>query len=67
MMSDTTCIVTQITCAFCKGTAKDTFDLLSELAVCQVCGGTGKVEVKEPVLLQRHRRVPQYTDYVHSM
>ena len=39
-----------ITCAFCKGTGKDPFNLLSELAVCQVCGGKGKVEVKEPAI-----------------
>ena len=39
-----------IKCAFCKGTGKDPFDLLSELAICQVCGGRGKVEVKEPAI-----------------
>ncbi len=51
-MSQTTYTVTvhQITCGFCKGTGKDPFDLLSEHAACQVCGGTGKVEVQEPVL-----------------
>ena len=49
-MSQTTYTATQITCGFCKGTGKDPFDLLSELATCQVCGGTGKVEVKEPVI-----------------
>lgn len=49
-MSQTIYAVTQITCGFCKGTGKDPFDLLSELAVCQVCGGTGKVEVKEPAI-----------------
>jgi DnaJ-class molecular chaperone len=37
-------------CAFCKGTGKDPFDLLSELATCQVCGGRGKVEVAEPAI-----------------
>jgi len=37
-------------CAFCKGTGKDSFDLLSELATCQVCGGTGKVKVEEPAI-----------------
>jgi len=39
-----------IKCAFCKGTGKDPFELLSELSVCQVCGGRGKVEVKEPAI-----------------
>ena len=49
-MSQTTYTVTQITCGFCKGTRKDPFNLLSERAACQVCGGTGKVEVIEPVI-----------------
>ncbi|MDP2279814.1 MAG: hypothetical protein Q8K51_16540 [Nitrospirota bacterium] len=40
----------EIKCAFCKGTGKDPFNLLSELATCQVCAGAGKVEVKEPVI-----------------
>ena len=39
-----------IKCAFCKGTGKDPFNLLSDLATCQVCGGKGKVEVKEPAI-----------------
>ena len=39
-----------IECAFCKGKGKDPFELLSKLATCQVCGGTGKVEVKEPAI-----------------
>ena len=39
-----------VICAFCKGTGNDSFDLLSELAVCQVCGGRGKVEVMEPAI-----------------
>lgn len=47
-MSQTTFATTQIVCAFCKGSGKDPFDLLSDLAACQVCGGTGKVEVEEP-------------------
>jgi len=37
-----------VQCAFCKGSGKDPFNLLSEFAICQVCGGRGKVEVKEP-------------------
>jgi len=39
-----------ISCAFCKGRDKDPFNLLSELATCQVCGGKGKVEIKEPAI-----------------
>lgn len=49
-MSQTTSATVQITCGFCKGAGKDPFDLLSEHAACQVCGGTGKVEVIEPVI-----------------
>jgi DnaJ-class molecular chaperone len=40
----------EIECAFCKGKGKDPFELLSKLAICQVCSGTGKVEVKEPAI-----------------
>ena len=39
-----------IPCAFCKGKGRDPFNLLSELATCQVCGGTGKVEIIEPAI-----------------
>ena len=49
-MSATKCAMSRITCAFCKGTGKDPFDLLSELAKCQVCGGSGKVEVGPPAI-----------------
>lgn len=37
-----------IKCAFCGGTGKDPFGLLSVLSTCQVCGGRGKVAVREP-------------------
>ncbi len=37
-----------VKCAFCNGTGKDPFGLLSTLATCQVCGGTGRVTVSEP-------------------
>ena len=40
----------KIICAFCKGTGKDPFDLLSDLAVCQVCKGVGKFKVATPVI-----------------
>jgi len=49
-MSQVTSATARITCAFCKGSGKDPFDLLSELAICQVCGGRGKVEVKKPAI-----------------
>lgn len=37
-----------ISCAFCNGTGKDPFNLLSSLSQCQVCKGTGWVEIQEP-------------------
>lgn len=40
----------EIKCAFCQGRGIDPFDLLSENAACQVCGGIGKVEVIEPAI-----------------
>ncbi|MFH1891850.1 MAG: zinc finger domain-containing protein [Candidatus Zixiibacteriota bacterium] len=42
--------MSEVTCAFCKGKGKDPFELLSELATCQVCGGVGMVEVNEPTV-----------------
>ncbi len=39
-----------VKCAFCKGTGKDPFNLLSSISICQVCSGKGKVEVKEPMI-----------------
>ncbi len=38
-----------IGCAFCKGTGKDPFDLLSPISDCLVCNSTGLVEVGEPM------------------
>jgi DnaJ-class molecular chaperone len=37
-----------IKCAFCKGTGKDPFDLLSKLANCLVCNCTGRIIIEEP-------------------
>ena len=37
-------------CAFCNGTGKDPFGLLSILATCQVCRGSGKITVTAPVV-----------------
>jgi len=38
------------TCAFCGGKGKDPFELLSKLSLCQVCRGSGKVEIAEPAV-----------------
>lgn len=40
--------MSKVKCAFCRGRGRDPFELLSELADCQVCGGTGEVIVEEP-------------------
>ena len=42
--------IIQITCAFCEGTGKDPFGILSIRSNCQVCGGKGKVNVEEPYI-----------------
>jgi len=42
--------VKEIKCAFCQGKGMDPFGLLSPLAICQVCGGKGKVTVMEPAI-----------------
>ena len=39
----------EVDCAFCKGTGKDPFDLLSAKSGCQACDGTGKQQVVAPV------------------
>ncbi|MBA3062318.1 MAG: hypothetical protein FP833_05080 [Atribacteria sp.] len=39
---------TEIKCAFCSGTGKDPFGLLSPLSICQVCLGRGKVKIIPP-------------------
>ncbi|NQU88817.1 MAG: hypothetical protein HQ541_23990, partial [Mariniphaga sp.] len=36
-------------CAYCNGTGKDPYDLLSSMSGCQVCNGRGQVEVEEPL------------------
>ena len=40
-----------ISCAFCRGKGIDQFGILSPVSRCQVCGGTGKVEVEEPAIV----------------
>jgi len=37
-----------IVCAFCKGSGKDPFRILSPISACQVCLGRGTVELAEP-------------------
>ncbi len=39
-----------ISCAFCQGTGKDPFGIMSPLSSCQVCGGKGTVKVREPAI-----------------
>jgi len=39
-----------ITCAFCEGTGKDPFGVMSTKSNCQVCGGKGTVTIREPVI-----------------
>jgi DnaJ-class molecular chaperone len=39
----------EVECAFCKGTGKDQFDLLSGVSTCQVCSGSGKRMLTAPV------------------
>ena len=38
----------EVVCAFCRGTGKDPFDIMSSLSNCCVCGGRGKVFAPAP-------------------
>lgn len=38
----------EVKCAFCDGTGKDPFGVMSHLSTCPVCGGKGTVRVREP-------------------
>jgi DnaJ-class molecular chaperone len=38
----------EVECAFCKGTGKDQFELMSATSTCQVCSGTGKRTLTAP-------------------
>ena len=38
----------EVKCAYCKGTGKDPWGLMSVLAACQVCKGKGTVKIEEP-------------------
>lgn len=37
-----------VKCAFCKGTGRDPFPILSALSNCPACGGRKTVTVREP-------------------
>ena len=39
-----------IKCAFCNGTGRDPFGVLSHLSACQVCKGKGEVRIRGPVV-----------------
>jgi DnaJ-class molecular chaperone len=39
-----------IKCAYCNGTGKDPFVLLSPLSDCLVCNSSGQIEVDEPII-----------------
>ena len=39
---------TEVRCAFCHGTGRDRFGILSPPSACQVCLGRGVVDVPEP-------------------
>jgi len=50
-MAKTETVATQRTpvqCAFCGGTGRDPFGIMSALSTCCVCGGTGTVSVETP-------------------
>ena len=39
----------EVECAFCGGRGRDPFGIMSALATCQVCGGTGKRRLRKPM------------------
>jgi len=43
----------EVECAFCEGTGRDPFGVMSHLSSCSVCGGKGTVRVIEPYVLCR--------------
>lgn len=40
----------EVECAFCRGTGRDPFGIMSHLSNCSVCGGKGVVKVRNPML-----------------
>jgi DnaJ-class molecular chaperone len=45
-----------VRCAFCKGSGKDPFGIMSDLSTCAACRGTGRVGVKTPFVRCAHCR-----------
>ena len=43
----------KVECAFCQGTGRDPFGILSHLSNCSVCGGKGVVMVAKPYVTCR--------------
>jgi len=43
----------EVKCAFCQGTGRDPFGILSPLSNCSVCGGKGVVMVAKPYVTCR--------------
>jgi len=41
----------EVSCAFCGGTGRDPFGIMSPLATCQVCSGTGYRILRLPIAL----------------
>jgi len=39
-----------VRCAYCRGTGRDPFGIMSSLSTCTACGGKGKVWVKQPLV-----------------
>ena len=39
-----------VRCAFCRGTGRDPFGIMSALSSCCVCGGTGTISIKAPYI-----------------
>ncbi len=45
---------TQIPCAFCRGTGRDPFEIMSALSRCGVCGGRAVTTVSVPYMRCAH-------------
>ena len=43
----------EVKCAFCQGTGRDPFGILSPLSNCSVCGGKGVVKIAKPYVTCR--------------
>ena len=43
-----------VQCAFCRGTGRDPFGIMSERSACCVCGGPGLVRVQKPCIRCAH-------------